>query len=270
MANAPATAEAMVPPEFSCPIMHEVMTDPVSVVPCGHTMQREAAENWWRTGKTTCPLCNLPCERRVMPALSLANIMESKGFKLKEGRNNRVSSAARPPPPPAQPRQAVLAAMPPRLAPWLSMVAADDEVQVVQPPPAAAAARTRDTSSGSRRLGVAARDIVRDATRRELTEIQRQAEQLKLRAAEVRRQGKAREAEAKREAKQARAEAKAREAEAKRQARLSRAAAQSAQRAQSHTQRERERREQEDWADAAAQVMMAIANDALESAFGPH
>ena len=63
-----------VPPNFLCPILQEVMTDPVLTVD-GQTYERSAIEEWLKTHDTS-PVTNLPLTlKQVFPNLALKNMI---------------------------------------------------------------------------------------------------------------------------------------------------------------------------------------------------
>eukprot|EP00931_Biecheleriopsis_adriatica_P012430 TRINITY_DN113570_c0_g1_i1.p1 TRINITY_DN113570_c0_g1~~TRINITY_DN113570_c0_g1_i1.p1 ORF type:complete len:148 (+),score=17.55 TRINITY_DN113570_c0_g1_i1:65-508(+) len=56
---------AQFPAECSCPIMQEVMEDPV-VAADGSSYERRAIEQWLQSGRSTSPLTNLPLSHHTL------------------------------------------------------------------------------------------------------------------------------------------------------------------------------------------------------------
>ena len=52
-----------IPNDFTCPISLLIMTDPVMTCD-GYTFERDCIQSWFRKGKTTNPLTNLPLKNK--------------------------------------------------------------------------------------------------------------------------------------------------------------------------------------------------------------
>lgn len=63
-------------PDLTCPIRQEIFVDPVSVIPCGHSFEREEITKW-AANHSTCPVCVQEIVRTTfVPNISLRNIVE--------------------------------------------------------------------------------------------------------------------------------------------------------------------------------------------------
>ena len=85
------------PESFLCPITQELMRDPVNTQD-GHTYERSALEEWFRTGQNTSPLTGLPLpDTRMTPNIALRNAITEWEEKLSailgRGRMAQVSPA---------------------------------------------------------------------------------------------------------------------------------------------------------------------------------
>ena len=76
------SALADVPKDFICHITHEIMNDPVRTVD-GETYERMAIEAWFKTGRSTSPLTNVPLTSRHLTLnqtlkRAIASFLESR------------------------------------------------------------------------------------------------------------------------------------------------------------------------------------------------
>ena len=67
------------PDDCFCPIINQVMEDPIIVdAPCHHTLSRQAARQWYGMGKSTCPVCGIEVtSHHLSPNVQVRNITES-------------------------------------------------------------------------------------------------------------------------------------------------------------------------------------------------
>lgn len=63
------------PPDFECPISHEIMEDPVIACPSGHVFNRKDVEIWIKT-KQSCPVCRGSISS-LIPNVYLKNEIQS-------------------------------------------------------------------------------------------------------------------------------------------------------------------------------------------------
>jgi hypothetical protein len=68
LASTPPTSGP--PNEYLCPITGELMEDPV-VIKSGHTFERAAIEQWFATGRHTCPTTNATVTADLVPSTQL-------------------------------------------------------------------------------------------------------------------------------------------------------------------------------------------------------
>ncbi|XP_010250470.1 PREDICTED: U-box domain-containing protein 44-like isoform X1 [Nelumbo nucifera] len=80
---------------FTCPLCKDIMTDPVAIL-CGHSFERQAIQEYFRIGETTCPTCRLHLpSQELTPNLSLRNsILEWKKRDMDLKFQNTVHSIA--------------------------------------------------------------------------------------------------------------------------------------------------------------------------------
>ena len=81
------------PNDFMCPIMHDIMTDPVILAGSGQTYERTAIEQWFRMGRRSCPTTKInlskAAARQLISNRALKNVIEDF---LKEWRAARGTS----------------------------------------------------------------------------------------------------------------------------------------------------------------------------------
>ena len=64
------------PPEFCCPILHDLMSDPV-VAADGHSYERDAIEKWIYDGNCTSPMTNdILASQSLIPNVNLRNLIQ--------------------------------------------------------------------------------------------------------------------------------------------------------------------------------------------------
>ena len=70
-----ATANA--PPQFICPISMSLMCDPV-ICEDGNTYEKECIMTWFKSGKKTSPVTNLPLDNKavLIPNIALRSQIE--------------------------------------------------------------------------------------------------------------------------------------------------------------------------------------------------
>lgn len=70
------SAALRVPCSFQCPIMHEIMEDPVTTID-GQTCERAGIEGWFARGRRTSPLTNAPLgTTALVPNIALRNAIQ--------------------------------------------------------------------------------------------------------------------------------------------------------------------------------------------------
>ena len=78
-ANHTSTSRRDLPEDCFCPITNQVMEDPIIVdAQCHHTLSRQAAQQWYGMGKSTCPVCGIEvASHHLSPNVQVRNITDS-------------------------------------------------------------------------------------------------------------------------------------------------------------------------------------------------